>query len=70
MLFCFLLIEVRQSERNLSKRLYEQEQGFVGQKIAFGRRSEGPPYLHYPARQNVPEIVVPGIFMSYISLLT
>ncbi|KAK2184507.1 hypothetical protein NP493_262g01055 [Ridgeia piscesae] len=51
--------EIRQSEKNLSKRLYEQERGFIGQKIAFGRRSEGPPYLHFPASHTTPHIVVP-----------
>ena len=38
-------------EREAAKKIYDQEQEKIRETVAFGRRSEGPPGLYYPAKE-------------------
>ncbi|XP_060557089.1 leucine-rich repeat-containing protein 72-like isoform X1 [Ruditapes philippinarum] len=42
--------EVLKSEKEAGKKIYEQEQEKIRETVAFGRRSEGPPNLYYPGK--------------------
>ncbi|XP_060074068.1 leucine-rich repeat-containing protein 72-like [Ylistrum balloti] len=44
--------EVAKSERELSNRIYDQDKEKIRDTVAFGRRSEGPPSIYYPAESN------------------
>ena len=46
-----LFSEVLKGERDAAKKIYDQEQEKIRETVAFGRRSEGPPALYYPAKE-------------------
>ncbi|XP_076450752.1 leucine-rich repeat-containing protein 72-like isoform X3 [Babylonia areolata] len=41
--------EVTKKERDMAGRIYDQSQEKIRERVAFGRRSQGPPSLYYPA---------------------
>ncbi|XP_045175128.2 leucine-rich repeat-containing protein 72-like isoform X2 [Mercenaria mercenaria] len=43
--------EVLKGEKEASKKIYDQEQEKIRETVAFGRRSEGPPNLFYPGKE-------------------
>ena len=47
-MFKFPVSEVLKEERDEGRALYDQENKAIADRIAFGRRSEGPPALYYP----------------------
>ncbi|XP_021342484.1 leucine-rich repeat-containing protein 72-like [Mizuhopecten yessoensis] len=44
--------EVAKSERELANRIYDQDKEKIRDTVAFGRRSQGPPSIYYPAENN------------------
>lgn len=43
--------EVLKGEKEAAKKVYEQDQEKIRETVAFGRRSEGPPNLYYPGKE-------------------
>ncbi|XP_005096714.1 leucine-rich repeat-containing protein 72 [Aplysia californica] len=41
--------EVTKSERDISRRIYRQSEEKVKDRVAFGRKSQGPPNLYFPS---------------------
>jgi hypothetical protein len=51
MVVLYLVLEVLKDEKDTAKKIYDQTQEKVREKIAFGRRSEGPPSFYYPGKE-------------------
>ncbi|KAK7491475.1 hypothetical protein BaRGS_00017304 [Batillaria attramentaria] len=49
--------EVSKREKDIARRIYDHSQEKVREKIAFGRRSQGPPSLYYPGTPGRPTTV-------------
>ena len=57
---CIFYAEVLKSERDVGRKQYDQSQDKIKETIAFGRRSEGPPCLYYPASREALLPTKPG----------
>ena len=62
--------EVTKRERDLARRIYDHNEEKVREKVAFGRRSQGPPSLYYPSSPRRPATRASGECWSALSLLS
>jgi len=46
-----IFAEVLKAERDASRKIYDQEREKIRETIAFQRRSEGPPNIYYPGKE-------------------
>ena len=56
----FTLTEVLKGEIECAEKAYNQKRDAVRESIAFGRRSEGPPSIHYPGGEKALPVTKPG----------
>ncbi|XP_052232387.1 leucine-rich repeat-containing protein 72-like isoform X2 [Dreissena polymorpha] len=57
--------EVLKAEQEAAQKIYNQEQEKIRETIAFGRRSEGPPSLYYPGKeQHLTKFVPPRRYIK------
>ena len=60
-----LFVEILKSERDKAAKIYNQDWDDVKESIAFGRRSKGPPSLHYFGSGDL-EVTKPGMYLKEI----